>query len=67
MKREDPKRKKPATVELVHSTYQPTRAELKKTEAILPDVPKGTTLEQLARALLRPVNIRWIDKPRGRR
>ena len=58
---------KPKTVELVRSTYQPTRAELEETEAMLPDVPEGTTLQQLTRALLRPINVRWIDKPRSRR
>ena len=58
---------KPKTVELVRSTYQPTRAELEGTEAMLPDVPKGTTLQQLTRALLRPITVRWLDKPRSRR
>ena len=66
-KTEQKKRVQLKTVELVRSTYQPTRAELAETEAMLPDVPEGTTLQQLARALLRPVNIRWIGKPRNRR
>ena len=53
--------KKPKTVELVRSTYQPTKAE--KCEEFQTDA----SVEQMADALLRPVTVRWIDKPRNRR
>ncbi len=53
--------KKPKTVELVRSTYQPTKAE--KCE----EFQAEASVEQMADALLRPVNVRWIDKPRNRR
>ena len=55
------KSKKPKTVELVRSTYQPTKVE--KGE----EFQANASVEQMADALLRPVNIRWIDKPRNRR
>ena len=55
------KKRKSRTVELVRSTYQPTKAE--KGEEFQADA----SVEQMADALLRPVNIRWIDKPRNRR
>ena len=55
------KQKKPKTVELVRSPYQPTKSE--KGEEFQADA----SIEQMADALLRPVNIRWIDKPRNRR
>ena len=55
------KAKNSKTVELVRSTYQPTKAE--KCEEFQTDA----SVEQMADALLRPVNVRWIDKPRNRR
>ena len=59
---------KPKTVELVKSSYQPTKAELEEEFSV--DVP-GETVEErmdaLGRALTRPVAARWIDKPRSRR
>ena len=50
------------TVKLVRSSYQPTKAELE--ESIKLNLPDGTTPEQIANALLRPVNIKWMDKPK---
>ena len=55
------KAKNSKTVELVRSTYQPTKAE--KCDEFQTDA----SVEQMADALLRPVNVRWIDKPRSRR
>ena len=58
----------PSTIELVRSSYQPTKAE--KEEGVRLDVPGETILERmerLGRALTSPVNVRWIDKPRSRR
>lgn len=60
--------KKPPTVELVKSPYQPTKREL--TEEIELDVPGEAVLERmeaLGRALVQSVSPRWIDKPRSRR
>ena len=59
---------KPRTVELVKSSYQPTKAELE--EEISLDIPGDSVLERmehLAKAMMQPVNIRWISKPRSRR
>jgi hypothetical protein len=61
-------KKKPRTIELVKSTYQPTKAE--KEEKIRLDVPGETTMDRmrnLAIAIRGPVNIRWISRPRTRR
>lgn len=60
-------KKKPKTVELVKSTYQPTKAEMEEEFAM--DHP-GTVKERmgaLADGLLQPIKPRWIDKPRKRR
>ena len=59
--------KKPRTVELVKSTYQPTKAEMD--EKFKMDHP-GTVRERmaaLAKGLLQPIKTRWIDRPRSRR
>ena len=52
---------KPKTVELVKSSYQPTKAEKEE------EIQINATLDELGEAAVRPVNIRWIDKPRNRR
>ena len=62
------KNPKSRTVELVHSSYQPTKAE--KEEEINLNVPGEASLDRmakLARVVLRPVKPRWIRKPRNRR
>ena len=56
----DPKNKA-RTVELVKSSYQPTKAELQ--EKIVVDGSLG----QIAQRVLRPIKPRWIKKPRSRR
>jgi hypothetical protein len=53
---------KPRTVELVRSSYQPTKAEMEEGW----DAPEGLTLEQITKAVLQPVRIRWVGKPRSR-
>ena len=59
---------KPRTVEVVHSSYQPTKAELE--EEVSLDV-SGETVEdrmkKLAKAMQGPVNFRFINRPRTRR
>lgn len=48
------------TVELVHPSYQPTEKELDEPVR----VPPNTSPEDIARALGRRVNIRYIRRPR---
>ena len=58
---------KPRTIEVVKSTYQPTKAE--REEVFSLDIPGDTVMERMqnmARALTDPVKIRWIDRPRKR-
>ncbi len=60
--------KKPKTVELVSSDYQPTKAE--KEEEFSLDIPGrtiGERMSRLAKAVKGPIKPRWIDKPRSRR
>jgi hypothetical protein len=52
-------RLEPHRVELVHPTYQPSKAELEESIA-LPQM----SLEEAARRLMEPVEIHHIDKPR---
>ena len=49
------------TIELVHPSYQPSKAEL---EEVIP--PPGLSPEALAKALLRPVNVKYIRRPKNR-
>ena len=61
------KKSKPKTVEMVKSTYQPTKAEME--DEFKMDHP-GTVRERidaLAKGLLQPIKTRWIDRPRSRR
>ena len=54
----------PVIVELVKSTYQPTKAEMLEGFAL----KEPMTPEELAQLLLKnPINVRLIDKPRNRR
>ena len=63
------KKPKPKTVELVKSSYQPTKRELKDGMAANLRKRDGSTpsMEEIAGALLKTVNVRLIDKPRERR
>ena len=56
------KRTAPRTIELPHPSYQPTKAEKEK----LLEFPEGTTPEDLARALMQPVRVRYVDPKRHR-
>ena len=49
-------------IELTHPSYQPSKAE--KEETI--EFPKGTTPHDLARALMRPARVRYVDPKRQR-
>ena len=57
------RKSEPKTVEVVKTSYQPTKAELEEEF----QVPEGTTFESLTKVMVQPVNVRWIDKPRNRR
>ena len=50
------------TVKLIPSDYQPSKAELQE-EITLPGI-EGKSLEQIAKKVLQPVNIKWVDKPK---
>ena len=49
-------------IELAHPSYQPSKAE--KEEPI--EFPKSTTPHNLARVLMRPVRVRYVDPKRRR-
>ena len=49
-------------IELAHPSYQPSKAE--KEETI--EFPKGTTPDDIARTLMRPVRVRYVDPKRQR-
>lgn len=53
-------RKPPRDVEVVHPSYQPSRAELEE------DMRVNATFEESVRALTRPVRIRHISRPKPR-
>ena len=55
------KKPKPRTVELVRTDYQPTKAEKEAVFTV------EASMEEIADAVLSPVNVRWIDRPRNRR
>ena len=58
-----PAKPDPPTVELVHPSYQPNRAELRE------DLRMGSTwedFERAAKALVRPVKVRYIKRPKSR-
>ena len=60
--------KKLKTVELVRSTYQPTKAETQETFKLRKRDGSAPTLEDIGKALLQsPGRIRRIDRPRNRR
>ena len=67
------KQKKPKTVELVRSTYQPTKAEMAEKFALHsndPDFNLGdldSVMSELGKAMTQHVNFRRIKKPRSRR
>ena len=52
---------KPKTVELVRTSYQPTKREKEE------DLRVDASFEEIVDAVLSPVDIRWIDKPRNRK
>ena len=61
MSRPATSKRKPKTVELVRTSYQPTKAEKRER------FRTTASFEEAVDALLSPVNARWIDRPRNRR
>lgn len=55
-----PKETEPSAVEVVKSTYQPSKAELEEDLRL----PRGLTPEQVGCALVRTVNVRTTPRPR---
>ena len=55
------KKLKAKTIELVKTSYQPTKAEQGEEFQI------NATMEEVGKVLTQDVKIRWIDKPRSRR
>lgn len=53
-----PNRPDPPDVEIVHPSYQPSRAELRE------DLRIDATFEELTAAVVRPVRIRYIKRPK---
>ena len=58
-----PQLKPPRDVELVDSRYQPSKAEME--EPI--EFPEGTTVDDLARAVMQPVQARYVPRPPAKR
>ena len=52
----------PPVLELVHPSYQPSKAELE--EPI--EFPESTTPDNLARALMQPGRVRYVRRRRGK-
>ncbi len=50
------------TVKLVRSDYQPSKSELQENIS-LPGVG-NRSLEQIAKTVLRPVSIKWVNNPK---
>lgn len=72
MPNEKRERPKPKTVELVRSTYRPTKAEIdQEFEVNLPEDGDpnhvDAAMDELGRAMMQLANFRRIDKPRSRR
>ena len=61
------KKPKKPTVELVKSGYQPTKHKMEEEFSVHKKDGSEPTLSDLTDALLQPVNVRLIDKPRQRR
>ena len=61
------KPKKPMTVELVKAGYQPTKREMNEEFSVHKKDGSEPTLPDFTKALLQPVKVRLINKPRKRR
>ena len=57
----DNRKPPPREVEIVHSSYQPSKAELEE------DMRIDATFEDAIKALVSPARIRYIKRPKTRR
>ena len=57
----------PQTVELVGNKYQPSKAEIKEEFTLRKKDGSRANVEEIASAVLRPIKVRWIGKPRNGR
>ena len=60
MKEKPSPKKKPRTVEIVRSDYQPSKAELEE------DISIDASFEELAQVVAEPVDIKYIPRPKKR-
>lgn len=58
MEKKSPPPKKPRTVEIVRSDYQPSKAELEEYMSI------ASSFEELARKVVAPVDIKYVPRPK---
>ena len=56
--KENPPPKKPRTVEIVRSDYQPSKADLEE------DVSIDASFDDLAQAVMEPVEIKYTPRPK---
>ena len=61
------KKRKPKTVELVRSGYQPTKAEMEEEFTLRTPDGSPPSVEDIAQAVFKKPNPRWVDKPRRRK
>ena len=54
------KKPKHRPITLVRSTYQPSKAE----QEDLIEFPEGTTPDDLAKAVVHPVDVTWKNRPK---
>ena len=54
----------PREIELVHPSYQPSKAKSRGEELI--EFPEDTKPDDLARALIQPARMRYVDPKRRR-
>ena len=57
-------KKRPIT--LVHQDYQPTKAEAEEVIVLRNKDGSAPTAQDLARAVVQPVEVTYIDKPHGK-
>ena len=64
MKKKRGNTEEPRIVELVKTDYQPKKAEIEEEFTLRKRDGSRASVEDLSRAVLRPIKARWIDKPR---
>ena len=54
----EPKQPQPRTIDVVDPSYQPSRAELRE------DLRISATFEELTKAVVQPVKVRYVKQPK---